>query len=179
MSSCSEFWLGLDKMHEYTKRGNWKLKVEIKYDALAIPSYSSPLAGTWGIGEWENFTVASEADKYRLTIGRRIRNDNITIRSYTTFDPFFNHNGAYFSTEEEGRDNDKDPANCARERKGSWWFSACKSEANHCLNCRDRHTIWYDPSNWQVPSRSRMWMMRTSWCCYSIFSAVLEPFWAS
>ena len=142
-------------MYNYTKTGNWTLKVEIKYDGTGNPSIPSRRVG-WGIGEWGNFSIASEADRYRLTIGSRIKNDNMD-----KYDPFvIHHNGAYFSTEEEGRDNDGDEANCARDRKGSWWFSACKSEANHCLNCRG-DLIWYDVSNWQMPSISRMWMKRT------------------
>ena len=150
----SEYWLGLDEMNEYTKSGNWKLKVEIKYDVLRNGAPSTR-AGTWGVGEWDNFAVASEANKYRLTIGSRTENDNMGSR-----DPFQygRHNSKSFSTEEDGRDNDEwNCCSCASDRKGGWWFHDC---AEVCLNCKKKG-IWFDGSRWEMPSRSLMWIMKT------------------
>ena len=84
LTEYSEFWLGLDQIHDYTKTGNWTLKVEIKYGTP-----STARAGTWGVGEWENFNVANEADKYRLNIGSRTESYNMGSR-----DPF-NYDGYY------------------------------------------------------------------------------------
>ena len=152
ISERSEFWLGLDKMHEYTKSGNWTLKVEIEYDVLSNGN-PSPRAGTWGFGKWDNFAVAPEADKYRLTIGSRTEQGNMGA-----WDPFNDNslNGMFFSTEE--RDNDNYGGNCARNHKGGWWMNAC---FHVCLNCNSK-SIWNDGSDWENPSISRMWMMKTS-----------------
>ena len=142
-------------MHEYTKSGTWKLKVEIEYDVLDNGN-PSPRAGTWGVGEWDNFAVASEADNYRLTIGSRSKKENMG-----SSDPFNSRplNGMDFTTDEDGRDNDKwSDGNCAREDKGGWWFESC---ANVCLNCKRSNYIWYDGTNYEIPSRSLMWMERT------------------
>ena len=147
-----EFWIGLDKMYEYTKSGDWKLKVEIKYDVLRNGAPSTR-AGTWGVGEWDNFAVASEANKYRLTIGSRTKKENMGV-----FDSFYYCDGMYFSTKEDGRDNDNSPLNCAQLCKGSWWFNNC---AANCLNCK-RNDIWHDGGDdWEKPSTSLMWMKRT------------------
>ena len=140
-------------MHEYTKSGNWKLKVEIKFDVLWNGN-PSPRAGTWGVGEWDNFAVASEADKYRLTIGNRTKMENMGGK-----DPFRSHDTQYFSTEDDGRDNDiADRYKCAKKRKGGWWFHKCGPV---CLNCKNLKNIWFDGTNWETPSKSLMWMMRT------------------
>ena len=140
-------------MHEYTRSGNWKLKVEIEYN-VTTDGNPAPRAGTWGVGEWENFAVASEADLYRLTIGSRTENDNMN-----SVDPFNNHplNGMHFSTDEDGRDNDNvDSYNCAASNGVGWWYNSC---INVCLNCKK--WIWSDGTNWEIPSRSHMWMKKT------------------
>ena len=147
-------------MHNFTKSGNWTLKVEIKYDVLHDGIQSSR-AGTWGIGEWDNFAVAAEADKYRLTIGSRTKRENMG-----SGDPFNTHplNGSYFSTEEAGRDNDQD---CAGVMKGGWWFGGNPINwpfncTQACLNCKNDY-IWSDNyDNWEKPSRSLMWMKKTA-----------------
>ena len=138
-------------MHERTKSGNWKLKVELKYDLLRNGN-PSPRAGTWGVGEWDNFVVASEADNFRLTIGSRTQVDNMG-----SGDPFDSHtlNGMQFSTEEDGRDNDQwSGGSCAHDRKGGWWFNNC---VHVCLNCKDDY-IWKHNGIWEKFSRSLMWM---------------------
>ena len=31
------FWLGLEQMHKLTRKGDWKLKIAIRYDRLKFP----------------------------------------------------------------------------------------------------------------------------------------------
>ena len=130
------------------------------YDVLKGGNLSAR-AGTWGVGVWDNFYVASEADKYRLTIGSRTEQQNMGSN-----DPFSNHplNGSYFSTEEEERDNDQD---CAGFMKGGWWFGGNPTNSSFnctqaCLNCKNDF-IWMDNyGHWEKPSRSLMWMKKTA-----------------
>ena len=54
-----EFWLGLDKMHRLTSSGNYKLRVDLE-DFSATIYYA----------EYDFFKVASEREKYELSVGR-------------------------------------------------------------------------------------------------------------
>ena len=91
---------------------------------------------------------------HQRNIGRRTKMENMVGT-----DPFSSHDTQYFSTEDDGGDNDKaDSRSCAKDRKGGWWFYKC---AYVCLNCKDPNNIWSDGTNWETPSRSRMWIMRT------------------
>ena len=53
-----EFWLGLDKIHRLTIRGNNKLRVDLK-----------DWAGNSAFAEYESFRIDDEASKYRLSHG--------------------------------------------------------------------------------------------------------------
>ena len=52
-----EFWLGLDKIHHLTSSGNYKLRVDL--DDFAENAYYA---------EYDLFKVASEGEKYRLSV---------------------------------------------------------------------------------------------------------------
>merc|ERR1711990_1012099 len=91
-----EFWIGLDKMHELTESGGtWTLKIQVKYDKNR-GGKPDERAGTFGVGEWPNFKVGSEADKYRLNIGKKTKGKDFPK------DPFSDgsHNGMGFTTAE-------------------------------------------------------------------------------
>ena len=142
-------------MHEYTQSGNWKLKIEIDFDVLEDGN-PSPQAGKWGIGEWGGFSVASEADKYKLDVGSRSRQDNMAGN-----DPLTPSRGRFFSTQEEGRDNDSHESHCAERYGGGWWFSNC---VHFCLNlnprifkCNDVSESNQIPTNESRASNSLLW----------------------
>ena len=58
-SLTGEFWLGLDKIHRLTSSGNYKLRVDLE-DFSANTYYA----------EYDFFKVASEREKYELSVGR-------------------------------------------------------------------------------------------------------------
>ena len=53
-----EFWLGLNKLHRLTSSGNYKLRVDLKN-----------FAGNTYYAEYDVFEVASEGEKYKLSVG--------------------------------------------------------------------------------------------------------------
>ena len=53
-----EFWLGLDKIHNLTNSGNYKLRVDLEdFDGKSY------------YAEYNLFTIASEGEKYVLSVG--------------------------------------------------------------------------------------------------------------
>ena len=54
-----EYWLGLDAIHNLTSQGPVRLRFDME-----------DFEGATRYAEYSTFTVASEADKYRLTIGQ-------------------------------------------------------------------------------------------------------------
>ena len=53
-----EFWLGLDKMHQLTKTGRNKIRIELE-----------DIEGKTVYAEYNMFAVASERAKYQLSLG--------------------------------------------------------------------------------------------------------------
>ena len=104
----------------------------------------------WGVGEWEGFRVASEAEKYRLTIGGRMYGRNMALYDPVTF------NGMKFTTKDDDNDGDE-RWNQASKCQGGWWHhkedSFVKRYPYACLNCQRR--TWFDPDERKL-SESRM-----------------------
>merc|ERR1712228_398954 len=152
----NQFWLGLDKLHALTKTGSWRLKVEIKYDLLpdGEPSHR---AGTWGVGEWEKFSVASEDADFRLSVGNRISLTNMGGRH----DPLQFSNGEQFATEDRSSKGVNDE--CATEWGGGWWYSNCFLFCGTCsraLTMIRPIGVWWDGDFWEQLSHSSMWIER-------------------
>ena len=53
-----EFWLGLDKLHRLTSSGKYKLRVDLE-----------DFEGSTSYAEYDLFEVASETEKYKLSVG--------------------------------------------------------------------------------------------------------------
>ena len=105
-SLTGEFWYGLRALHCLTGEDSWEMRMDIK---LAN--------GTNIFLQYEQFTVASAKDKYKLTVGGF---------QGTTTDPMAYHNQMNFTT----KDNDNALSNCAlaygpKEPIGGWWYNAC------------------------------------------------------
>ena len=96
-----EFWLGNDQIHELTKSGDKKLRVELEGDD-----------GTREWAEYDTFIVEDEAQEYRLRVSGFYG---------TAGDCLTGYNGAKFSTLD--RENDRHPFHCAQYFKAGWWFN--------------------------------------------------------
>lgn len=108
-----EYWLGLENIYWLTNQGTYKLLVTLE-----------DWTGRKTFAEYASFRVESEAEFYRLRVGRYHGNagDSLTW-----------HNGKQFTTLD--RDHDAYTGNCAHYQKGGWWYNAC---AHSNLN-----GVWY------------------------------------
>ena len=103
----SNFWLGLDTIHNLTKKG-----AMFRVDLIRTN-------GKRESAKYNHFKVADESDGYRLDVS-----------GFSGFsDAFANSIGVMFSTED--RDNDPhDEASCAVLLKGGWWHGNCFDSLN-------------------------------------------------
>ncbi|XP_042364819.1 angiopoietin-related protein 2-like [Plectropomus leopardus] len=108
-----EYWLGLENIYWLTNQGTYKLLVTLE-----------DWTGRKTFAEYGSFRVESEAESYRLRLGRYHGNagDSLTW-----------HNGKQFTTLD--RDHDVYAGNCAHYQKGGWWYNSC---AHSNLN-----GVWY------------------------------------
>ncbi|XP_058821325.1 angiopoietin-related protein 1-like isoform X2 [Topomyia yanbarensis] len=104
----SEYWLGLEKMHQISRSGNYELLVVLK-------SFN----GTTKTARYDRFSVASEFEQYRLNLGRFVNGE--------ARDSLSAINGMKFSA--VNRDNDVGDGNCAITHSSGWWHKEC-FEAN-------------------------------------------------
>ncbi|KAK3798836.1 hypothetical protein RRG08_007193 [Elysia crispata] len=119
-----EFWLGNDNIHAITSKGTYELRVELIYK------------GKSGYAHYDKFSIASEWNKYELSIGNYdgTAGDSLryhTGRAFTTFD----------------RDNDlHDTENCSKKHGGGWWFRSCdQSNLNGKWAVNNDYGVeWYD-----------------------------------
>ncbi|CAG5116203.1 unnamed protein product [Candidula unifasciata] len=96
----TDFWLGLDAIHNLTSQGYTLLRIEFAHKDIAF------------FAQHSNFTVEDEQSKYRLSIGQ--------FSGSAVSPSMLAHNGAYFSTYD--RDNDDCSFNCARAHLTGWWY---------------------------------------------------------
>ncbi|GFR64288.1 fibrinogen C domain-containing protein 1 [Elysia marginata] len=100
-----DFWIGLDRLHELTKSGEYELRVDMSWQ------------GRDKFAEYKTFIVGSERSGYRLTLGDF---------SGTAGDSMADTNGVGFSTMDRDNDNSR-RINCARDNAGGWWYNDCQS----------------------------------------------------
>ncbi|KFB50558.1 tenascin-like protein [Anopheles sinensis] len=99
-----EHWLGLEKLHLMTKRGRHELLVLLEdFEGHSIYAL------------YDEFKIASEEEKYRLTVGNYSGNAGDSLKK---------HNGMKFTTFDNGNDV-KNSAYCAKQYRGAWWFREC------------------------------------------------------
>ncbi|XP_030072256.1 fibroleukin [Microcaecilia unicolor] len=107
----NEFWLGNDKIHLLTKKGDMQLRIELE-DLKGVKEYA----------KYKQFYVANEYLKYRLTVGGY----DGTAGDALLFNKKYNHDQKFFSTPD--KDNDKYPSgNCGAYYSSGWWFDSCMS----------------------------------------------------
>ncbi|XP_051238914.1 uncharacterized protein LOC127353612 [Dicentrarchus labrax] len=104
-----EFWLGNNLIHLLTRDRDIALRVELE-DFDGVMEYA----------EYEQFRVASERMRYRLTVGGYSGTAGDALRFSKTYD----HNNRAFTTPD--RDHDRYPSgNCGAYYSSGWWFDAC------------------------------------------------------
>ncbi|GFO05783.1 fibrinogen-related protein 3.2 [Plakobranchus ocellatus] len=122
-----DFWLGNERIHAFTSKGTWELRVDLKYKGKEVYALYS------------NFKLESESEKYKLRVG--------TYRG-TAGDSLSYHNGRMFSTLD--RDNDENSGvHCAVFKLSGWWFSRTGTSGNSDLNSKKRQEgytgiLWFD-----------------------------------
>ncbi|XP_034735774.1 mucin-5AC-like [Etheostoma cragini] len=104
-----EFWLGNNMIHLLTRDRDMMLRVELE-DFNGVMEYA----------EYEQFRVASERLRYRLTVGGYSGTAGDALR----FSRRYDHNNRAFTTPD--RDHDRYPSgNCGAYYSSGWWFDAC------------------------------------------------------
>ncbi|XP_035826638.1 techylectin-5B [Aplysia californica] len=97
------FWFGLEKIHQLTKKERYELRVDFTYK------------GTNYYAIYKNFLLLGESENYKIKISGYSGNAG---------DQMIYDNGQAFTTKD--RDNDpNNSGNCARIRHGAWWYKQC------------------------------------------------------
>ncbi|XP_041372883.1 microfibril-associated glycoprotein 4-like [Gigantopelta aegis] len=99
----NEFWLGNTNIHRITSQGLYDLRIDLE-----------DFEGNTAYAMYKNFSLASEQDYFRLSIGEY---------SGDAGDSLGGHTGYKFSAKDV--DVDTFYSSCAQRFKGAWWFSKC------------------------------------------------------
>ena len=103
--------------------------------------------GQWLWAEYDNMTIESETNKYRLHVTGYHGNAEDALNNAHNGDNW-KANGMPFSTPDVDNDLNRN-GNCARKR--GWWFGWCSTS---CLN--GGHPKWYVTNVVMPVSQSRM-----------------------
>ncbi|XP_017010014.3 angiopoietin-related protein 7-like [Drosophila takahashii] len=100
-----EFFIGLEKLHQLTKRQPHEVYIKIV-----------DVHGEVRHAQYDNFKVSYEENHYHL--------DSVGTYSGTAGDSLSYSSGRYFTTID--RDNDGNGSNCAKSYSGGgWWYNSC------------------------------------------------------
>lgn len=110
VGKLTEFWLGLEHIHQITNSGHYRLVIELKDGN-----------GKYGFARYSEFKIAGEKEKYRLV--------QLGEHSGTINDALSYHYDGKFSTSDQ--DNDDSSAYCAQNYHsgGGWWYKDCSYSA--------------------------------------------------
>ena len=104
-----EFWIGNDNLNLLTRNNDQELRVDI-----------SDFGGKSAYAKYSEFAVASESEKYKLSLSGYSGTAGDSLRD--------RHNGSAFSTKD--RANDVLSGSCAQIYKGAWWWNNCHQYSN-------------------------------------------------
>ncbi|XP_067296618.1 microfibril-associated glycoprotein 4-like [Pseudorasbora parva] len=102
----SEYWLGLENMHQLTRNRKYMLRVDLE-----------DFDGRTGFAQYSTFSVGPETDGYRLQVSG--------FTDGGAGDSLAYHNGMKFTTFD--KDQDPEVGNCAKQYIGAFWYKACHS----------------------------------------------------
>ncbi|XP_031721373.1 mucin-5AC-like [Anarrhichthys ocellatus] len=143
-----EFWLGNNMIHLLTRDRDIVLRVELE-----------DFGGVMEYAEYQQFMVASERMRYRLTVGAYSGTAGDSLR----FSKSYDHNNRAFTTPD--RDHDRYPSgNCGAYYSSGWWFDSCMA-----ANLNGRYYVgsykgvrdgifwgtWHDISTGYYPTNER------------------------
>ena len=116
-----------------------RLRVEIQFNTT----------GEWLWAEYDNMTVQSESDNYRLHVTGYRGNADDAFNRGDQWDRR-RSNGMEFSTKDVDNDQQAN-RNCAKRWKCGWWFNSCSSSSLNCLGGK-----WLNQQHQSKPRASRM-----------------------
>lgn len=97
----TEFFIGLDKLHQITSSDNYELLVQLQNRKQEL-RYAL----------YDHFSIGSESEQYRLNVLGDYHGD--------AADALRDHTGKKFSTHD--RVNDENEQNCAAQQSGAFWY---------------------------------------------------------
>ncbi|PIK49641.1 putative angiopoietin-related protein 1 [Apostichopus japonicus] len=126
----SEFWLGLDSMHNLLQQYPYRLMVElVTWDGSKL------------LAEYAGFMLGNKKGNYRLRLDSFISGNATDALEY--------HAGSPFTTVD--KDNDDSSVNCAVVHHGGWWFKSCdRSNLNGLYRTNPHYNgLWDDGIEWK------------------------------
>ena len=103
--------MGLEKIYQLTKAGNYKLRMEVF------------LNNKWTSDEYYSFYLDSEAGGYALHVSGYSGEDVDVLRWTNNMNWY--HNGMKFSTKDVDNDNAPSSCNPGGGLTGGWWYNNC------------------------------------------------------
>ncbi|KAL6482460.1 hypothetical protein MHYP_G00105400 [Metynnis hypsauchen] len=104
-NKSGEYWLGLENLYQLTSKRKYELRVDLQ-----------DFEGGKVYAQYSTFSVDSEVNGYRLTVGGFIDGGAGNSLGF--------HNGQKFSTFDKDQDSDISK-NCAKTYLGAFWYSNC------------------------------------------------------
>ncbi|XP_075539496.1 techylectin-5A-like [Dermacentor variabilis] len=127
---AEEYWIGNNALHVLTT-GDEKMDLRVVLSNSTEETVSL---------DYQNFTVASEKQGFRLHLGSYTGN-----RGWDAIRPV---SGQKFSTFD--RDNDSSSTNCAARYRGGWWYANCLGGNLNGLNLNGPHASVGDGIDWDT-----------------------------
>ncbi|XP_017055728.1 microfibril-associated glycoprotein 4 isoform X2 [Drosophila ficusphila] len=105
----TEFFIGLDKLHQITSSDNYELLVQLQNRRQDLRH-----------ALYDHFSIGSESEQYRLNVLGEYQGD--------AGDALREHTGKKFSTQD--RDNDESEQNCAALQSAAFWYAGSCNLSN-------------------------------------------------